>query len=155
MGLFRMRKLLKSLFVASAFFMAGAVVASAADVKLTIQNSSAKTIYIDAIAACTGCTTSSATSIASSSSGTSTATANSGVTSMTYSTDYSNYFGTNFTEKGCRATITLTLSGGIITGILGSSWTAYTGNPSCTTTSSPQISADGTRVTWGVRFNAS
>lgn len=150
-----MKKLLKSILLAGMVSLAGAAAASAADVRLTIQNSSAKVIYIDAVPVCTGCTASSASSIASGSSGISTATANSGVTSITYSTDYSNYFGTSFIEKGCRATITLELAGGIITNILGYSWLAYTGNPSCTTNSSPQITSGGTRVTWGVRFNAS
>lgn len=148
-----MKKYLKSLLLAAAVTMAGAAAAQAGSVSLTIQNSSGKTIYIDAVPVCTGCTTSSASSIASGSSGTSTATSSSGVTSFTYSTDYSNYFGTNFTEKGCRATITVEVTGTAITNVISRSWSAYTGNPTCTTVSSPSIS--GGNVTWGVRFNAS
>ncbi|OMP69371.1 hypothetical protein BV900_25380 [Agrobacterium tumefaciens] len=71
---------------------------------------------------------------------------------MTYSVDYSNYFGQYFTEKGCRATITVEVTGGLITNVIGRSWNAYTGNPSCG--SSTPILNNG-NVFWDVRFNAS
>ncbi|WP_327212748.1 hypothetical protein U8Q06_34925 (plasmid) [Rhizobium beringeri] len=150
-----MTRFLKSLLVAFSFVCAGATFANAADVRLSITNASAKTIIVDAVPLCTNCTTSSATSISAGGFGVSTATADSGATLMSYSIDYSNYFGTNFTEKGCRASITVELTGGVITNIVSWYWGTYTGNPSCTNISSPQIAAGGARINWSVRFNAS
>ncbi|MFK4260037.1 hypothetical protein [Agrobacterium tumefaciens] len=147
-----MKKFLKSLVVTAAVILAGAAAAQAGTINLKIKNNSAKTIYVDAVPVCTGCTWSSVPSISSGGTGTLYATSNAGTTSMTYSVDYSNYFGTSFTEKGCRATITVEVTGSLITNVISRSWSAYTGNPSCGS-STPVLS--GGDVVWDVRFNAS
>lgn len=148
-----MKHVLKSLLVAAAVLFGGSAIAQAGTLNLTITNNSGKTIYVDAVPVCTNCTWSSVPSIPSGGgTGTLFATSDAGATSMTYSVDYSNYFGTSFIEKGCRATITLALTGGSITSVTSRTWSAYTGNPSCGS-STPTIS--GGDVYWNVRFNAS
>lgn len=149
-----MKKFVKTLLAAAVLSIAGAAAASAGTISLSISNGSAKTIYVDAVPVCNNCTTSSATSIAAGGSGTSTATTTAGATAATYSIDYSNYFGTSFTEKGCRATITVEVTSGLITKVISYSWVAYTGNPTCSTLSSPSLNGSG-GVNWSVRFRAS
>lgn len=147
-----MQNFMKSAFIAFGMMVATVAAAQAGTVYLTINNSSTKTITIDAVPVCTGCTTSSASSISAGGSDTSEATSNPGVSSFTYRTDYSTYWGA--VEKGCRASITVEVSAvGAITRVITRSWNAYTGSLSCTTTSTPVIS--GGDVYWGVRYNAS
>lgn len=150
---FRMKKLLKSLLVTAGVSIAAVASAQAASVSVSIDNNSAKSIGLDAVS-CTGCTSSSASSIPANGSGTSSATANSTATSMTYRFDYAAYYnqGTSIVKKGCRGSITLSVSGGVVTGIVTSSWTSFTGPATCTK-SSPQLS--GGTVFWDVRLTAS
>ena len=146
-----MRNILKSLFLTAAIAMVGAAAASAADVNVSIRNASAKSIGLDAVS-CTGCTSSSTSSIPASSTRVSSANATATATSMTYNFDYSAYY--NLVEKGCRGSITLSVSGGIVTGIITSSWFSYTGPATCTETSAPTFNSLG-EIDWAVRLNAS
>lgn len=148
-----MKSPLKTLLVTTGIAMAGAAGAHAGTVNVTIDNNSAKAIGLDAVA-CTGCTSSSASSIPSSGSGNSSATANSTATSMTYRFDYAGYYnqGTSIVKKGCRGSITVSVSSGVVTGIVTSSWTSFTGPATCTRFT-PEII--GGEVYWDVRLTAS
>jgi hypothetical protein len=75
---------------------------------------------------------------------------------MTYSFSYSAYFdqGTQQVEKGCRGSITLSVSGGEVTKVVTRSWSSYTGPATCTQNSTPALNDKG-EVEWGVRLNAS
>ena len=150
-----MRKMLKSLALAAGIILSGSALANAATVSLQIANSSPEYISFYGAPTCTNCTTTTAAIINSGSSGTSTATIVAGDTSMTYSIGYYGTYtvGTNhFVQKGCRATITVSVAAdGTVTNATGG-WVPFVGNPTCSTVSSPQIV--GSTVIWSVRLNA-
>lgn len=144
-----MKKFLKSLFVAAGVSLAGAAAAQAGSVSLTVNNVSANTITLTALQ-CTGCTVVPGSWVDPGNSVTSVATSKDDVIVFTYLIQYRATF--NAREKGCRASITVEVANGVITNVISSSWLAYIGNPTCTTTSAPVIS--GGNITWGVRYNA-
>ncbi len=149
-------RLMKSTVIAAGVLLSSTLATNAASINLGISNISAKPINFYGAPSCTNCTLSHiAVDIQPYSGDVSTATSTAGATSMTYIISYygTYQFGTQFVQKGCRATITAELTDGKITTVTSAGWSPFVGNPTCSMISNPQIDGAG-NVSWAVRLAA-